>query len=1568
MKDDHREMNALSMTKPLLAAILFFLLAGCAAQTVMVKKEAPVAEKQRQQEKRETPIRPDMEVPPASPVQSEPSAKAAAPAGSQFTGTKIADVPLQLIPLDLMRPPTTEEIMAAGQLGGQLYPTHSLADTERANAVNLSFGIAMQEWNKHEYKKAVQLLQEHVATYPDSPWKAEAVLHIGCDSQYNGRYSEAEKSFTSIIEEQKGSATYGGYRLANKATLRLGVLKVFQNNFSKAGELFGSLIKTSDDWREKTYASHWLQRITMMSGDKLAVLNCGTLALARVLEKDGKEADARKVREMPARTLSGQSMSELQEIAAAYGYEFNTLRIPVSELVRVPLPAIVQLPARSASDSGHYWVFEERSKEALNFFDPQAGRWFTQRPDEFAREWDGNIMVLTKSGITFDSQYLLSGDEAGKTFGGCCGAPRAPDNLGPPDNPCRGLCCGSGGSGGSSGPGSGTTSPNAVAGVRGAPTWTVNKINMNLFLADTPLWYSPPIGPPVNISVSYNSQASIAYHQPFGQKWQFNYSSYLIVDTGGQVTVFMPDGRNDVYSPDGASGYTSPYGVFNKLVRIEENHYTLDLPDGTVYEYAIPSGTQSMQPFLVKISDRFGQALTLGYDSSVHLTTITDALGQITTVVYNTNGNATEVYDPFGRQALFEYDVNGNLIKITDMGGYWASFTYDANVYLTSLGDQRSTWQFYIEPADGIFANADNYPPPGDAMFANYRVTVMNPLGGREEFFFYGGCGAGFTCAGGGWYVSPRHYVAWEDGQINNMWGGNPKILYDYLRTGPGRINKIIHPDDGTELYEFDPANGKPTRYSDQHGHVTNYEINSRGRITRIIDPRGTETAYDYAQNGLDLTGIANGLGTVTIAYDDSRNMRMVTDRLGKTTTFTYNEFGQRTSIAEPDGRVTTLVYYGPSHQSRYRLKQVERGGLVIAAYAYDAIGRRTKRTDDAGLTLQYAYDNLNRITSITYPDARQERMTYVAWHPWLMETITDRGGAITRYEYDPLKRLAAIYHPDGSAVRYEYDANGNIIRLTDENNKTTSFAYDVTDRLTRRTFADGTFETYTYDRAGLRTKRTDGRGIVTSYRYDGNHNHVQTEYSDGITSTVTRTYDAFNRIIFREDGSGTTSFGYDAESRLTRLDGPWGNDTVDVSYDDAGRLTGIAHQAGEAVGYTYDALGRLMTIAAGARSFSYVYPPGSSSPLPASLARPNGSYTEYVRDGLTRLTGITDRSSSGQIITAHAFTYNAQDQRATETVMNGPAMPAPSGGVIDSQYNALNQLLSSSNPERLFLYDADGNMTRGYTPEGYQFTAGYDGEKRLTSVAYTDNASLQHQTTYAYGGDDFMTKQTVDGQETRYVRFGYLPLQERNGANATTRSYVWNPFSPGGIGGLLEMTQGGQQYAYTYDGRGNVRGLLDSGQTVVASYLHDPFGVLQAKLGTVDQPFKFSTKACNDTSGLVYYGYRFYSAMLGRWLTRDPLREQGDVNLYAFVDNDPLNSVDILGLQSSDGSNGFDFSGQDPGPPMHFRFCNGSCPNNHWFKNFIGRLWMNLISCFGNPDFIPDDYTGPAAGPGVRG
>ena len=80
------------------------------------------------------------------------------------------------------------------------------------------------------------------------------------------------------------------------------------------------------------------------------------------------------------------------------------------------------------------------------------------------------------------------------------------------------------------------------------------------------------------------------------------------------------------------------------------------------------------------------------------------------------------------------------------------------------------------------------------------------------------------------------------------------------------------------------------------------------------------------------------------------------------------------------------------------------------------------------------------------------------------------------------------------------------------------------------------------------------------------------------------------------------------------------------------------------------------------------------------------------------------------------------------------------------------------------------------------------------------------------------------------------------------------------------------------------------------------PFGEVLRATGPIARanPFRFSTKFQDDETDLLYYGYRYYSVSAGRWICGDPMEEQGGVNLYVIVSNDPVGSVDELGLYKS--------------------------------------------------------------------
>jgi RHS repeat-associated protein len=161
------------------------------------------------------------------------------------------------------------------------------------------------------------------------------------------------------------------------------------------------------------------------------------------------------------------------------------------------------------------------------------------------------------------------------------------------------------------------------------------------------------------------------------------------------------------------------------------------------------------------------------------------------------------------------------------------------------------------------------------------------------------------------------------------------------------------------------------------------------------------------------------------------------------------------------------------------------------------------------------------------------------------------------------------------------------------------------------------------------------------------------------------------------------------------------------------------------------------------------------------------------------------------------------------------------------------------------------------------------------------------------------------------------MVLNGRN-SNAVSRFYTWGLdlsgtlHGAGGIGGLLAAFETNETasvgnddgiYWFFHDANGNVGQIIDANVMtfpLVAQYQYDAYGRTLAASGTyaAANPFRFSTKWLDGETGLYYYGYRYYSPRLGRWMSRDPMGEVGGVNMLGFCSNGSVNKVDPDGRE----------------------------------------------------------------------
>ena len=115
-----------------------------------------------------------------------------------------------------------------------------------------------------------------------------------------------------------------------------------------------------------------------------------------------------------------------------------------------------------------------------------------------------------------------------------------------------------------------------------------------------------------------------------------------------------------------------------------------------------------------------------------------------------------------------------------------------------------------------------------------------------------------------------------------------------------------------------------------------------------------------------------------------------------------------------------------------------------------------------------------------------------------------------------------------------------------------------------------------------------------------------------------------------------------------------------------------------------------------------------------------------------------------------------------------------------------------------------------------------------------------------------------------------------------------------------LVLVQDNAIYFYSHDFIKNVTEVFDAQGTIAAAYDYSPYGTA-TRTGRLVQPVQWSGEMHDEELALAYYNYRFYNPKDGRWINRDPIAEQGGWNLYGFVDNGVVFSIDYLGKETNE-------------------------------------------------------------------
>ncbi len=680
------------------------------------------------------------------------------------------------------------------------------------------------------------------------------------------------------------------------------------------------------------------------------------------------------------------------------------------------------------------------------------------------------------------------------------------------------------------------------------------------------------------------------------------------------------------------------------------------------------------------------------------------------------------------------------------------------------------------------------------------------------------------------------------------------------------------------------------SRSTDIRGNVTENQLNVSVPVVTSsqIVPYATNRPLTISRYGVELQTVSVSAVTNTVTCDSLGRQIAHTDGRGNTRHVEYNALGQRSaSIDALDNRTS---------------------------FAYDQFGNIASVTDPLGNATVYEYD--------------------------LRGNKTYEGGATypVRYTYDVFGNKTTM-----TTYRDETGRTG----VSPVQGDVTTWLYDIASgAMTNKVYADGKGPTYSYTPDGKLAQRTWARGIVTDYSYDNWGSLTNTVYSDD-TPTISLTYDTLGRQIEAHDAAGITTFLYDSFGSVTNetVIGVAGTNTIIRHWDNYGRSLGyslvgrddpIAPNRQSTLAYD-PSTGRLSSMQVPdpntqtpqtLKHFTWSYLPGSD--LKSSLAYPNGLTAAWTYDANNQLLQVCN-SFPTNIISQYDYTYDAAGRRVQIT-RSGSAMSETRTDVYG--YNARSELISaaksggsqSSATEYAYSYDDIGNRitsldlgtNRVYSANelnqyssittltsdvGLQascFESQFDDDGNQTLIQ-TSTGIWQVQ----YNGEnrpilwecgstnismsyDRMGRR-VAKNDRRFVYDGYLQIADNFG-----NSYVWDCTEPVATRPLSWLAGDDTRY-YTHDGNKNVSEVMAFDGVAHAHYDCAPFGAVTSASSLANiNPFRFSSEYVEDDLGLVYYNYRHYDPREGRWLSRDPIEENGGIGLYAWCHNGL--AIDCLG------------------------------------------------------------------------
>ena len=957
-----------------------------------------------------------------------------------------------------------------------------------------------------------------------------------------------------------------------------------------------------------------------------------------------------------------------------------------------------------------------------------------------------------------------------------------------------------------------------------------------------------------------------------------------------------------------------------------EGHYPIDTATGEFWhsfqDISIPNRgpainlARTYSSHNASTISRFGFGWADSYNESltVNGNVVTVHAGNGSTVTFTNNAG---VYSA-PPQVLASLVLNGGIYTFTDKGKN--QYTFNVSGQLTGVADSNNE-------ASTLAYTTFN----GSSVLS----TVTDPSGSRSLTFFYlliNGHILVDHVVDSSRTVTYGYDPATEDLlQVTDIGGGITKFTYDsshqLLTMRDPNCTAAGAACNGGNGVANVYTSGQVTQQTDYMGRVTRYDYTSIPFTTKVTDPKGFITLYEYVGSFLlsttreDQTGTVlavttygydpNTIGattvtdpdgdTITTTRDGQANLLSATDALGRTTTYAgYNAFNEPQTVTDAAGTATTNTYDPNGNLTQVSTPLVGSGQNRVIIYTHgNALhpGDVTQMTDPDGKVWTYAYDTSGNRSSVTDP-------------------LTDK----TTYVFDSLSRLTSMVTPKGnvsggtpSVYTTTYSPNpwGQPLTVTDPLLHQTSNVYDGDQNLTSSTDANQHQTIYKYDLESELTEvdRADASTVKTGYDANGN---VQTQ-TDGLTHQVTYGYDPLNRKTSTTDAlNRVTSYSYDAAGNLTSLLDPL-NQTTSYRYDVGNQLLGVTYSDGRTpnVSYSYDALGRRLGMQDGTGSSSYSYDSlgrltqstnGAAAQLKygydlkgqlTSLVYPGGVNTvtrtyddagrlNTVQDWLAHTTAFKFDPNSNLFeqdypnSTIASLTYNAADQ------LSGITDGLSGVNFLNFSYGRDNLGQLTSDGAKSYSNDTINRLLTATS--GATTTYGYDNADRLTTKSISGGGNTS---TLAYDNADQLQSLTVTNGVTQISKttYGFDAKGSRTsasiqGGSTTTLGYdqanrlisygASATYAYNGDGLRTSKTVSGTAEAFTWDVAQGLPLIVQDGTT---SYMTGPGGLpLEQITGATVHYYHSdqlgSVRALTDAAGTVQqtYDYDPWGNVIATW------------------------------------------------------------------------------------------------------